>query len=119
VTGRTRDGDLFVGLFTGIPGGGGQTIVHAAASDESQLATEHVAVVAVDPSFGKHGRRFQEEDVAFDDADGIQGGDPSIVVGTGENVTELAFSGLPKGKVTDGAGHEERGRLRKVVHRRF
>ena len=119
VTRRAGDNDFFIGLLTGIARGGRQTVVHAPASDEGQHATEYVTVVTVHPSFGKHGRGFDEQDIAIDDADGIQGGDPSIVVGTGESGTELAFCGLPKGKVTDGAGHEERGRLRKVVHRHF
>jgi hypothetical protein len=119
VTGRPRDNDFFIGLRTGIARGGRQTVLHATASDEGQLAAEQVTVVAVHPSFGKHARGFEEKDIALDDADGIQGGDPSIVVGTGENDTELAFCGLPKGIVTEGVGHEERGRVRKVVHRHF
>jgi hypothetical protein len=119
VTRRPGDNDFFISLRTGIARGGRQTVVHATASDEGQHATEHVTVVAVHPSFGKHSWGFDEQDIAVDDTDRIQGGDPSIVVGTGESGTELAFCGLPKGKVTDGAGHEERGRLRKVVHRRF
>jgi hypothetical protein len=83
------------------------------------LATQDFTIVTIDPGLREHGRGFKHEDLALDDAEGLQGRDPGFEVRARKRVTKLDFGGLPKGKVARRRGHEQVGGLRKVVHRLF
>ena len=97
LTRRTRDRSGSRSGFARSVNRSGQTEIHIAAGDERELATEHLGVVAVHPGFGEHGRSFQHENLALDNAQGLQRRDPSFEVRARKGVTEFAFCGLPKG----------------------
>ena len=94
---RTRDRSRRRSGFARSIDRSGQTEIHITSSDERELATEHLGVVAVHPGFGEHGRSFEHEDLTLDDAQGLQRRDPSFEVRARKGVTEFAFCGLPKG----------------------